>query len=152
MVKQVSVILQHKTSMKYKDQACPTMTVPIVQTYYGKALYMTFSLYQKLDLGDLKPTTITPCLADGSMKVPKGIIEDVLIEVLIILDTKGGEVQSPTPITLGRPFFVTSIVVINCRNGHMQLTFGSMTLESNIFKLMKHINLSQKSSLVLNVV
>lgn len=54
---------------------------------------MSFSLYQKLDLGDLKPTTIfTPCLADGSMKVPKGIIEDVLIEVLIILDTKGGEV------------------------------------------------------------
>ena len=39
------------------------------------------------------------------------------------------------PIILGRPFFATSNAMINCRNGVMQLTFGNMTLELNIFHL-----------------
>ena len=39
------------------------------------------------------------------------------------------------PIILGRTFFATSNTIINCRNGVMQLTFGNMTLELNIFHL-----------------
>ena len=38
-------------------------------------------------------------------------------------------------IILGRPFLATSNAIINCRNGVMQLTFGNMTLELNIFHL-----------------
>ena len=41
------------------------------------------------------------------------------------------------PIILGRPFLATSNAIINCRNGVMQLTFGNMTLELNIFHLSK---------------
>ena len=40
-------------------------------------------------------------------------------------------------IILGRPFLATSNAIINCRNGVMQLTFGNMTLELNIFHLSK---------------
>ena len=39
------------------------------------------------------------------------------------------------PIILGRPFLTTSNAIINYRNGVMQLTFGNMTLELNIFHL-----------------
>ena len=39
------------------------------------------------------------------------------------------------PIILGRPFLATANAIINCRNGIMQLTFGDMTLELNIFHL-----------------
>ena len=39
------------------------------------------------------------------------------------------------PIILGRPFLATANAIINCRNGVMQLTFGNMTLEQNIFHL-----------------
>ena len=39
------------------------------------------------------------------------------------------------PIILGRPFLATSNAIINCRNGFMQLSFGNMTLELNIFHL-----------------
>ena len=39
------------------------------------------------------------------------------------------------PIILGRPFFATANAIVNCRNGIMQLTFGNMTLELNIFHL-----------------
>ena len=40
-------------------------------------------------------------------------------------------------IILGRPFLATSNAIINCRNGAMQLTFGNMMLELNIFYLCK---------------
>ena len=39
------------------------------------------------------------------------------------------------PIILGRPFLATANAIINYRNGVMQLTFGNMTLELNIFHL-----------------
>ena len=39
------------------------------------------------------------------------------------------------PIILGRPFLATSNAIINCQNGVMQLTFGNMTLDLNIFHL-----------------
>ena len=38
-------------------------------------------------------------------------------------------------IILGRPFLATSNAIINCWNGVMQLKFGNMTLELNIFHL-----------------
>ena len=41
------------------------------------------------------------------------------------------------PIILGRLFLATSNAIINFQNGVMQLTFGSMTLELNIFHLSK---------------
>ena len=39
------------------------------------------------------------------------------------------------PIILGRPFLASSNAIINFQNGVMQLTFGNMTLELNIFHL-----------------
>ncbi|RVW67371.1 hypothetical protein CK203_065886 [Vitis vinifera] len=74
------------------------------------------------------------------------MIEDVLVQVdkfyylvdFVILDTdpvaKG---TNYVPIILGIPFLATSNVIINYRNGVMQLTFGNMTLELNIFYFCK---------------
>ena len=42
---------------------------------------LPFSVYQALGLGDLKTTNMTLQLADRSIKMPKGIIEDVLIKI-----------------------------------------------------------------------
>ena len=78
------------------------------------------------------------------MKIPKGIVEDVLVKVdkfyypvdFVVLDTEPIE-NGPNhvPIILGRPFLATANAIIDCRNGVMQLTFGNMTLELNIFHL-----------------
>ena len=59
-----------------------------------------------------------------------------------MLDTEPVAVgPSYVPIILGRPFLATSNAIINFRNGVMQLTFGNMTLELNIFHLSKrHMN------------
>ncbi|RVW30314.1 hypothetical protein CK203_053967 [Vitis vinifera] len=56
---------------------------------------LPYSVYKQLGLGELKPTTITLSLADRSVKIPRGVIEDVLVQVdnfyypvdFIVLDT-----------------------------------------------------------------
>ena len=107
---------------------------------------LPYSMYKQLGLGELKPTSITLSLADRSIKIPKGTVEDVLIQVdkfyypvdFVVLDTKPATVGANyVPIISGRPFLATSNEIINCRNGVMQLTFGNMTLELNIFHLSK---------------
>ena len=105
---------------------------------------LPYSVYKQLGLGELKPTNITLSLANRSVKIPKGIVEDVLVKVdkfyypvdFVVLDTEPIE-NGPNhvPIILGRPFLATANAIINCRNGVMQLTFGNMTLELNIFHL-----------------
>ena len=88
------------------------------------------------------------------MKNPKDIVEDVLVKVdkfyywvnFVVLDIEPVAVGANyVPIILGRPFLATSNVIINCRNGVMQLTFGNMTLELKIFHLSsKHANIEEE--------
>ena len=101
-------------------------------------------MYKQLGLGELKPTNITLFLADRSVKIPKGIVEDVLVKVdnfyylvdFVVLDTEPmAESTHQVLIILGRPFFATTNAIINFHNGVMQLTFDNMTLELNIFHL-----------------
>ena len=102
------------------------------------------AILKQLGLGELKSTNITLSLADRSVKIPKGIVEDVLVKVdnfyyamdFVVLDTEPmAESTRQVPIILGRPFLAIANVIINYRNGVMQLTFGNMTLELNIFHL-----------------
>nr|CAN72372.1 hypothetical protein VITISV_040456 [Vitis vinifera] len=154
LIEQVSAIIQCKSPLKYKDLGCPTISVMIGGTVVEKALLdlgasvnlLPYSFYKQLGLGELKPTSIILSLVDRSVKIPRGIIEDVLVQVdnfyypvdFVILDTDPiVKKTSYVPIILGRPFLATSNAIINCRNGLMQLTFGNMTLELNIFYMSK---------------
>ena len=152
LTEQVSAIIQSKNPVKYKDPGSPTISVNIGGTCIDKTLLdlgasvnlLPYSVYKQLGLGELKPTNITLSLADRSVKIPKEIVEDVLVKVekfyylvrFVVLNTEPIE-NGPNhvPIILGRPFLATAIAIINCRNGVMQLTFGNMTLELNIFHL-----------------
>ena len=152
LTEQVRAIIQNKTPVKYKDLGSPTISDNIGGTCINKALLdlgasvnlLPYSVYKQLGLGELKPTNITLSLADRSVKIPKGIVEDVLVKVdkfyypvdFVVLDTEPiASGPNHMPIILGRPFLATSNAIINCRNGVMQLTFGNMTLELNIFHL-----------------
>ena len=148
--------------MKYKDPGSPTILVNIGGTCVEKALLdlgasanlLPYSFYKQLGLGGLKPTTITLSLADRSVKIPKGIVEDVLVKVdkfyypvdFVALNIEPMAVGANyVPIILGRPFLATSNAIINCWNGVMQLTFGNMTLELNVFHSSnKHANLEEE--------
>ena len=154
LTEQVSAIIQCKTPVKYTDPGCPTFLMNIGGTCVEKALLdlgasvnlLPYLVYKQLGLGELKPTSITLSLADSSIKIPKGTMEDVSIQVdkfyypvdFVVLDTKPVAVGTNyVPIILGRPFLATSNEIINFRNRVMQLTFGNMTLELNIFHLSK---------------
>jgi hypothetical protein len=107
---------------------------------------LPYSVYLQLRLGELKPTSMTLQLADRSVKLPQGIVEDVLIKVdkfyfpvdFIVLDTEPVQViRSEIPVILGRPFLTTANALINCRSGVMKISFGNMMVELNIFHIRK---------------
>ena len=124
--------------MKYKDPSCPTISVMIGETCVEKALLdlgasvnlLPYSVYKKLGRGELKPTSITVSLADVLVQVDKFYY---LVDFVILDTDPVAKGTNCIPIILGRPFLATSNAIINCRNGVMQLTFGNMTLELNIF-------------------
>ena len=117
--------------MKYKDLGCPTISVNIGGTCVEKALLdlgasvnlLPYSMYKQLGLGELKPTSITLSLADRSIKIPKGTVEDGLIQVdkfyypvdFVVLDIEPYAAGANyVPIILGRPFLATFNGIINC--------------------------------------
>ena len=83
---------------------------------------LPYSMYKQLGLGELKPTSITLSLANRSIKIPNGTMEDVLIQVdkfyypidFVVLHIKPVAVGTNyVPIILRRPFLATSNVIIN---------------------------------------
>ena len=73
-------------------------------------------------------------LADGSIKHPKGIMEDLLVQVekfkvpmdFIVLEMKGAPMKHKKhTILLGRPFMVTTKTVIDVQSGKLtMIVFG----------------------------
>jgi hypothetical protein len=154
MTEQVSAILQFKLPLKYKDPGCPTITCMIGVSQIERALLdlgasvnlLPYSVYLQLGLGELKPTSMTLQLADRSVKIPRGIVEDVLIKMdkfyfpvdFIVLDTELVQVVgTEIPMMLGQPFLATANALINCRSGVMKISFGNMMVELNIFQIRK---------------
>ncbi|KAL6333169.1 hypothetical protein AAG906_028352 [Vitis piasezkii] len=117
LTQQVSSIIQ------YKSPGCLTISVMIGEMCVEKALLglgasvnlLPYSVYKQLGLGELKQTSITLSLVDRSVKIPRGMIENVLVQV-------------------DKFYYPVDFVVLDTDpNGVMQLTFGNMTLELNIF-------------------
>ena len=86
---------------------------------------LPYSVYKQLGLGELKPIAITFSLADRSVKIPRGVMEDVLVQVdkfyyhvdFVVLDTDPTIKEANyVPIILGKPFLATSNAIINCRH------------------------------------
>jgi len=73
---------------------------------------LPLSISQKLKLLDLLPATTVIKLADGSIRHPTGVLEDVPIQVgnfiipcdFIVVDMVE---SSQAPVILGRPFVAT---------------------------------------------
>lgn len=156
LTEQVSSIIQNKYPVKCKDPGPPTISCRIGDCLIERALLdlgasvnvMPYSVYLQLGLGELKPTTMTLQLADRSMKIPRGIVEDVLIKVdsfyflvdFVVLDTEPAlNASTQIHVILGRPFLATSNALIKCRSGVMKISFGNMTVELNIFDISKQV-------------
>ncbi|XP_021748969.1 uncharacterized protein LOC110714735 [Chenopodium quinoa] len=79
---------------------------------------MPYSLYEKLGLQKLKPSPISLQMADRTARLPKGVVEDVLVKVgelvfpvdFVVMDMKE---DHKIPIIFGRPFLATSQALID---------------------------------------
>ena len=148
----MSSYLSNHMPVKYKDPGSPTISCIVGNTLINNALLdlgasvniLPYSVYEQLGLGELKPMGMTLQLADRSLKMPRGIVEDVLIKIsdfiypvdFMILETE--PVMNPKshiPIILGRSFLTTANAHINYQNGLMMLFFGNISINLNIFNL-----------------
>ncbi|GFZ12729.1 hypothetical protein Acr_23g0011140 [Actinidia rufa] len=115
-----------KTVPKYKDPGCPTISCIIGGCKIDRAL---------LDLGS--SVNLLP------YSVYKDLVDTVYYPVdFIVLDTQPVDCESSKchiPVILGRPFLATANAVIHCRHGLLKLSFGNMTLETNIFTVSKQM-------------
>ena len=154
MTEQSTSLIRNNLPPKYKDLGSPTISIVVGNSKLGHALVdlgasvnlLSYSVYVDLGLEELEPTNITLQLADHSVKIPRGIVKDVLVQVdkfyfpvdFVVLDTQPVVNQGTQfPVILGRPFLATANAIIHCRGGLMTLSFGNMTFNLNIFNVIK---------------
>ncbi|XP_031278956.1 uncharacterized protein LOC116137414 [Pistacia vera] len=147
-----SAVLQCKLPPKLKDLGSFVINITIGKKKEEKAMLdlgasinlMPYSIYQRLGLGELKPTTMTLQLVDRSLKYPRGIFEDILVQVdklIVPVDVVGLDMKqtsdhsSELPILLGRPFMVTR-TIIDVKNGKLNMTVLNQTIEFLVFNSM----------------
>ncbi|XP_062119047.1 uncharacterized protein LOC133832756 [Humulus lupulus] len=146
LTKECSAIIEKKIPPKLKDLRNFNIPCTIGNVVFEKALcdlrasvnLMPLSVYQKLKLGEEKPTTVTLHMVGRLVKHPRGVIEDVLVKVdkfifpanFIILDM---EEDANIPIILGRTFLATGRALIDVRKGELKLRVQKGEVTFNVF-------------------
>ncbi|XP_076937530.1 uncharacterized protein LOC143605207 [Bidens hawaiensis] len=99
------------------------------------------SLYDQYDFGPFRKADTTVVLADLTLKLPKGIVTDVIVMIedfyypvdFLVLDYVTVDPKRQPNIILGRPFLATANALINCRTGVVDMAFGNKNLRLNVF-------------------
>ncbi|XP_019173792.1 PREDICTED: uncharacterized protein LOC109169364 [Ipomoea nil] len=145
-----SAILQSKLPPKLMDPRSFSIPFIIGNTVIDKCLcdlgasinLMPLTLFNKLEIAEMKPTTISLQLADRSIKYPLGVVEDILVKVgkfyfptdFLILDMGS---DTDTSLILGRPFLLTGGVLIDMPLGKLIFRVGTKKEEFSISKAVK---------------
>ncbi|GKB63471.1 DNA-directed DNA polymerase [Tanacetum coccineum] len=137
MNERCSAVLLNKLPSKEKDLGSFTITCHIGNLHINNALadlgasisLMPYTKYEKLGLGEPKPTRMSLELADRSIQYPREIVKNLLIKVdkfvlpidFVILDMLE---DSRIPIILVRPFLATTRAMIDVFNKKITLRVG----------------------------
>ncbi|XP_048236333.1 uncharacterized protein LOC125371392 [Ricinus communis] len=160
-VQEARVMLQHQLPLKMKDLGSFTIDITIGDKKHTKAMLdlgasinlMPYSMYERLGLGELKPTTMSLQFANRSIKYPRGIVEDLLVQVgkliilvdFVVLDMENTPTRDKEQtILLGRLFMATTRNVIDVHNGKLTMTVLRETVELKVFD---SLTLSPKSTI-----
>ncbi|CAN6707325.1 unnamed protein product [Malus baccata var. baccata] len=149
----VSAVLQRKLPPKCKDPGSFTIPCVIGNTKFEHAMLdlgasinvMPYSIYASMNLGELKNDGVIIQLADRSNAYPKGVLEDVLVQVdnlifpadFYVLEMEDSPNVTPLPILLGRPFMKTARTKIDVFKGTLTMEFDGEIINFNISKAMK---------------
>ncbi|KAL2240224.1 UNVERIFIED_CONTAM: hypothetical protein Sindi_0663600 [Sesamum indicum] len=156
MGENISAILQRKLPLKCNDPCTFSIPCKIGKIRIEKAMcdlvasinIMPLTIYESLNVGPLKKTGIVFQLADHSVVYPKGVLEDVLVQVnelvfpadFYVLDMKGDIFSNSTSILLGRPFLKTSKIKIDVDAGILSMAFDNEVMSFRIGGAMKYSN------------
>ncbi|XP_044510154.1 uncharacterized protein LOC123228765 [Mangifera indica] len=149
----VSAIIRKRLPEKCKDPGMFCIPCTIGETKIEKAMLdlgasinvMPYSIYSALNLGPLEQTGVVIQLADRSNTYPKGLIEDVLVQVndklifpadFYVLDMENNDQSAP--ILLGRPFLKTAKTKIDVHKGTLTMEFDGEAVQFNIYDVMKY--------------
>jgi Aspartyl protease len=119
-LKEVETVILNNLPPKLKDPGSFTIHCSLENIKFKNTLcdlgasvsLIPRSVFERLGIGDLKQTNISLQMADGSVRLPIGILEGILIQVeklfipidFVVYDMK----EDPyIPIILGRPFLIT---------------------------------------------
>ncbi|CAN6707340.1 unnamed protein product [Malus baccata var. baccata] len=149
----VSAVLQRKLPPKCKDPGSFTIPCVIGNTKFERAMLdlgasinvMPYSIYASMNLGELKNDGVIIQLADRSNAYPKGVLEDVLVQVdnlifpsdFYVLEMEDSPNVTPLPILLGRPFMKTARTKIDVFKGTLTMEFDGEIINFNISEAMK---------------
>ncbi|GJZ84719.1 reverse transcriptase domain-containing protein [Tanacetum coccineum] len=138
MNERCSSVLLNKLPSKEKDPVSFTIPCDIGHLHINNALadlgasisLMPYMMYEKLGLGEPKPTRMSLELADRSIQYPSGIAENVLIKIdkfilpidFVILYMRE---DFKIPIILGRLFLATARAMIDVFNKKITLRVGN---------------------------
>jgi len=161
LTEECSAIILNKLPPKPKDPGSFSIPCVIGSEVVKKAMcdlgssvsLMSLSLYERVGIGELKPTRMTLQLADRSVKYPAGIIEDIPVkvgEIYIPADFFVMEIEEDNQvlILLGRPFLATAGAIIDVKNGRLAFNVGKETVEFDLAKLMKSPSIKDSCCMV----
>ncbi|CAN6576785.1 unnamed protein product [Malus baccata var. baccata] len=136
----VSAMLQRKLPPKCKDPGSFKIPCVIGNIRFEHAMLdlgasinvMPYSIYASMNLGALKHDGVIIQLADKSNAYPKGVLEDVLVQVdhlifpadFYVLEMDESDHDPSLPILLGRPFMKTAQTKIDVAKELVTMAFG----------------------------
>ncbi|KAI5328143.1 hypothetical protein L3X38_027539 [Prunus dulcis] len=167
--KNVSAVLQRKLPPKLEDPGSFNIPINIGDKTVGSAMLdlgasinvMPYSVYQALGLEGIKKTSIRLELADHSIKYPRGIVEDILVQVntlilpadFVVMDMEDNPyVDRVDPILLGRPFMATADTMIKVKDGTLSMTVLGETVEFKVFDALSQPSITLDTCFSIDVV
>ena len=154
MSETISSIMLSTLPRKRRDPGAPMISCEIGGRTFTRSLLDTGAsvnilpkgVYDACPLGELQPLFIELSLADGSVRRPHGVVEDVIVKVenyyflidFIIVDMKSTKDLTDSPIILGRPFLATAKAIMDWGKGEVIFQVGDSMMKVSINKLMRH--------------
>ncbi|XP_027335274.1 uncharacterized protein LOC113849518 [Abrus precatorius] len=147
-----NAIIQKSLPQKSRDLGSFTLPVTIGNLSMGKTLIdlgasinlIPLSMLKKIRDVEVRPTRMTLKLTDRSVKLPHGIVEDMIVKVdkfmfpvdFVVMDI---EEDVEVPLILGRPFIKIARVIIDMDDGKLKVRVQDNEVIFNVFEAMKFL-------------
>ncbi|KAJ9568340.1 hypothetical protein OSB04_004306 [Centaurea solstitialis] len=152
MSENVSAVFQKKLPPKCKDPGVFTIPCKLGNVTINRAMLdlgasinvMPYSIFNILNVGSLQEIGVIIQLADRSLVHPKGVLEDLLVQVnelvfpadFYVVDMEEDSHPKSTSILLGRPFLKTAKTKIDVHKGTLSMEFDGNVIHFNIYESM----------------